>query len=119
MSVLISWLVLSLSVWLTSVILPGFTVKGFGGAIRIAAIFGILNWALGKLIFGMIAVATLFIGLLFTFVTRAFVNAILLMITSAFSDSLKIKGFGHAVLGAVIMSGIGTVAEALLAHSLH
>jgi putative membrane protein len=119
MSLIGSWLVLSFSVWLTSVILPGFSVKGFGGAIRIAAIFGILNWAIGRLIFGLIVVATLFIGLLLTFVTRVLVNAILLKITDAVSDSLNIKGFGHAILAAVLMSGIGTVAEALLTHMTH
>lgn len=114
MSILVGWLVLTVSFWLTSAILPGFTVKGFGGALRIAAIFGILNWALGKLIFGLIVVATLFIGWLLTFVTRVLVNAILLKLTDAVSDSLEIKGFGHAILGAILMSGIGTVAEALL-----
>jgi putative membrane protein len=119
MSLIGSWLILSLSVWLTSIILPGFRVRGFGGAIRIAAIFGILNWAIGRLIFGLIVVATLFIGLLLTFVTRVFVNAILLKITDAMSDSLDIKGFGHALLGAILMSGIGTVAEALWTHMVH
>jgi len=114
MSILLSWLVLSVSVWLTSILLPGFGVKGFGGAIRIAAIFGILNWAIGKLIFGLIVVATLFIGYLLSFVTRVIVNAILLKITDAVSDSINIKSFGHAILGAILMSGIGTAAEWLL-----
>jgi putative membrane protein len=119
MSMLGSWLILSFSVWLTSVILPGFTVRGFGGAIRIAAIFGILNWAIGRLIFGLIVVATLFVGLLLTFVTRVLVNAILLKITDAMSESLTIKGFGSAILGAILMSGIGTVAEAMFSHTFH
>ena len=119
MSILLSWLILTVSFWVTSAILPGFNVKGFGGAMRIAAIFGILNWALGKLIFGLIVVATLFIGLLLTFVTRVIVNAILLKLTDAISDSLEIKGFWHAILGSIVMSGIGTVAEALFTHSFH
>jgi uncharacterized membrane protein YvlD (DUF360 family) len=38
----------------------------------------------------------------------------LLKITDAVSDSIEIKGFGHAVLGAILMSGIGTAAEWLL-----
>ena len=111
---IISWLVLTLSVWLTSVILPGFEVKGFGGALRIAAIFGILNWAIGSLIFGVLVVATLSLAYFLAFITRVVVNAILLKITDAVSDSLSIRSFGHAVLAAIIMSGIGTLAERLL-----
>ena len=111
---IISWLVLTLSVWLTSVILPGFKVKGFGGALRIAAIFGILNWAIGSLIFGVLVVATLSLAYFLAFITRVVVNAILLKITDAVSDSLSIRSFWHAVLAAIIMSGIGTLAESLL-----
>jgi len=111
---IISWLVLTLSVWLTSVILPGFEVKGFGGALRIAAIFGILNWAIGSLIFGVLVVATLSLAYFLAFITRVVVNAILLKITDAVSDSLSIRSFWHAVLAAIIMSGIGTLAERLL-----
>jgi steroid 5-alpha reductase family enzyme len=47
MSLLISWLILSISVWIAASIVPGVQVKGFGGAIVVAAIFGILNWAIG------------------------------------------------------------------------
>lgn len=111
---LLSWLVLSVSVWLTAMILPGFEVKGFGGAIRIAAIFGILNWAIGSLIFGVLVVATLSLAYFLAFITRVVVNAILLKITDAISDSLSIRGFGHALIAAIIMSGIGTIAERLL-----
>lgn len=113
-NLLMSWLVLSLSVWLTSIILPGFKVKGFGGAVRIAAIFGVLNWAIGSLIFGVLVVATLSLAYFLAFITRVVVNAILLKIVDAVSDSLSVRGFGHALLAALIMSGIGTVAEHLL-----
>ncbi len=111
---LLSWLVLSVAVWLTAMILPGFEVKGFGGAVRIAAVFGILNWAIGSLIFGVLVVATLSLAYFLAFITRVVVNAILLKITDALSDSISIRGFGHALLAAIIMSGIGTLGERLL-----
>ena len=109
-----SWLVLTISFWLTSAVLPGFHVKGFWGALRVAALFGLLNWALGWLIFGAIGVLTLGIGFLLLFVTRTVVNAVVLKITDVFSKSLTIDGFGHALLGALLISAIGTVAEVLL-----
>jgi putative membrane protein len=111
MRMLLSWLVLTISVWVTAGILPGFRVNGFGGAIRAAAIFGILNWLLGRFIFVVLGIATLGIGFLLAFLTRWFVMALLLKFTDALSSSFKIKSFGTAIVGALLMSGIGTLAE--------
>ena len=111
MGILASWLILSVSVWFTAAILPGFEVRGFWGAIKVAAIFGLLNWFIGWLFFAIIAVGTLGIGLLLAFVTRWLVAAILLKITDAFSSSLSIVSFGRAFLAAMIMSALGTAGE--------
>ena len=111
MQMLLSWLVLSISVWVTAAILPGFRVNGFGGAVRAAAVFGILNWLLGWLIFGFIGIATLGIGFLLAFLTRWLVMAILLKFVDGLSSNFKIDSFGTAVVGALLMSGIGTLAE--------
>lgn len=111
-----SWLVCSLALWLTSRLVPGFTLKGVGGALKVAALFGILNWAIGWIIYGVIGVASLGLGFVFAFITRILVNAILLKITDAMMESLKITGFGPAVLGAFSMSVIGSVVDLLLRH---
>jgi putative membrane protein len=111
-----SWFIHALALWLVAQFLPGFRVKGFWGAIKVAALLGILNFLLGKLLFALIGVASLGLGFLFVFVTRTLVNAILLKLSDAFSDSLEIRGFAPAVLGALCISGIGTVAEAVLRY---
>jgi putative membrane protein len=111
MRLLLSWLVLGISVWGTAEVLPGFKVNGFAGALKAAAIFGILNWLLGWLIFVVLGIATLGIGFLLAFITRWVVMAILLQFVGALSSSLKVDGFGTAILGALIMSAIGTLAE--------
>jgi putative membrane protein len=111
MRLLLSWLVLSISVWGTAAILPGFRVTGFGGAIKVAALFGILNWLLGRFIFVVLGIATLGIGFLLAFLTRWIVMALLLKFADALSSNIKIDGFGTAILGALLMSGIGTLAE--------
>jgi putative membrane protein len=111
MGLLLSWLVLSVSVWVTALILPGFEVRGFWGAVKVAALFGLLNWLIGWLIFVLIGIGTLGIGFLLAFITRWIVSAILLKLTDAFSSSLKIASFGRALLAALLMSGIGTLAE--------
>jgi putative membrane protein len=114
MEILLSWLVLSIAIYLTAVILPGFEVRGFGGAIVVAAIFGLLNWLVGWLIFVVIGVATLGIGFLLAFLTRWFVMAILLKLTDAFSKRLTIRSFGVALLAALLMSLFGTIGEYLV-----
>ncbi len=111
MHLLLSWLVLSVSFWITAAILPGFQVKSFGGAIGVAALFGILNWLLGWFIFVVLGIATLGLGFLLAFITRWIVMAVLLKLTDALSSNFKVKSFGTAVIGALLMSGIGTLAE--------
>lgn len=108
---LLSWLVLSVSVWLTAAILPGFRVNGFWGAVKAAAIFGLLNWLLGRFIFFVLGIATLGIGFLLAFLTRWLVMALLLKFVDALSSNFKIDRFRTAFIGAMLMSGIGTLAE--------
>jgi putative membrane protein len=111
---ILSWLILSLAVWVTAMVLPGFRVKSFTSAIIVAAVFGVLNFLLGWLFFTVFAIATLGLALLLAFITRWIINAILLKLTDALTDHLTIDGFGNALLGALIMSLFGTLGEWLV-----
>ena len=111
MGILLSWVILSLAVWITAELLPGFHVRSFGSAFAVAAIFGVLNFFLGWLFFVVFAIGTLGIALLLAFLTRWIINAILLKITDAFTDALTIDGFGWALGGAAMMSVLGTLGE--------
>ena len=114
MDLILSWLILTLAVWLTAMILPGFHVKSFGSAFIVAALFGILNFFLGWLLFAVFTVATLGIAWLLAFITRWIINAILLKLTDALTDRLKIDSFGWALGGALMMSALGTLGEWLI-----
>ena len=114
MGLILSWLILTLAVWITAMILPGFHVKSFTSAILVAAIFGVLNFLLGWLFLTVFAIATLGLALLLAFITRWIVNAILLKLTDALTDHLTIDGFRNALLGALVMSLLGTVGEWLV-----
>ena len=114
MHLLLTWLVMSVAVWLTAELLPGFHVKSFRSAVIVAAIFGLLNFLIGWLLFAIFAVATLGIGVLLAFITRWIINAILLKLTDAFTDHLTIDSFGWALGGALVISVVGTLAEWLL-----
>ena len=111
MNLLLSWAVLSFAVWITAQVLPGFHVKSLGSAVGVAAIFGILNFLLGWLFFVVFAIGTLGLAVLLAFITRWVIDAILLEITDAVSDTLTIDGFGWALGGAALMSLFGTLGE--------
>jgi putative membrane protein len=114
MHLILSWLILTLAVWVTSAILPGFHVKSPKSALLVAAIFGVLNFLLGWLLFAIFSVATLGIAWLLAFITRWIINAILLVITDKLTDHLKIDSFGWALGGALVMSLVGTLGEWLV-----
>jgi putative membrane protein len=114
MNLILSWAILAFAVWLTAAILPGFHLKSVGSAVLVAALFGVLNFFLGWLFFAVFAVATLGLALLFAFITRWVVNAIILKITDALTDHLTIDSFGWAMGGAFLMSVLGTLGEWLV-----
>lgn len=116
MNLIFSWLLMAVSVWVTALILPGFKVKGLWGAIVVAALFGVLNFFLGWLLFVMIGLGTLGLGFLLAFITRAVVDAIVLKLVDAMTSKLEIRSFGWAFIGGIIMSGLATLAEYFLHH---
>jgi putative membrane protein len=114
MSILLSWLILSIAFWVTAQILPGFQIEGFKGALVAAAIFGLLNALIGWLLAGVIILATFGLGWLLPFVTRWLVNAIVLKIVDVSTDKLTIKNFGTAFVAGLVITTIGSIGEYLL-----
>jgi putative membrane protein len=113
-SLVLSFLISSAAIWLTAELLPGFTVRGFKGALIVAAVLGVLQVVMGWLLYLVIGLATLGLGFLLGFLTRVLVTALLLMLTDKLATSLKIKDFPNALLGALIISAITTLADKLL-----
>ena len=114
MSLVAVWAAYAAAFYVTSLVLPGFRVKGIWGAIIASALFGTLNFLLGSLLYVVIGVATLGIGFLLGFLTRWIVTALVLKLADAFSSRLEIKGFGTAVIAGLLISLMGSAAEALL-----
>jgi putative membrane protein len=65
-------------------------------------------------LFFIIGIASLGIGFLLAFLTRWLVNAILLKLVDAVSDTIHIRGFGTALAGALVISLLGTVGQWLV-----
>ena len=104
---LLQWLILSLAFWLTARLVPGFHVRSLGDAIVVAAVFGIVNFLLGTLLYYVLGFATLGIGFLLSVLTHWIVNAILLKITDGLTSRLEVRSFGTALIAALVMSLLG------------
>src|SRR5690606_27990387 len=112
MKILIAWATIAAGLWVADRLLDGFKVKGgLGDFLVVAAIFGILNIALGWLIFGLIGIASLGLGFLFAFITRLVVAAVLLKLADALTSKLQIRSFGVAFAAAFILALTGVVAD--------
>src|SRR5262245_5226909 len=59
---LISWLSLSLTLWVTSLVVPGFKVNGVKGGLIVGAIVGVLLWLLSGPLYTIIGIGTLSLG---------------------------------------------------------
>lgn len=114
MDLLLSWVVLTVAVLVAAAVVPGFKVRGLGGAVVAAAVFGVLNALIGWVLFVALGLATLGLGFVLAFVTRWVVNAVVLKMTTGLTDKLTIRSFGTALLAALVMSGVGTLGEYLL-----
>ena len=119
MQLILHWLVLAVAFWLTAMVVPGFRLKGIGDAIVVAAIFGIVNYLLGTILYWTIGIATLGIGLLLSLITHWFVNAVLLKITAGLSSRLSVESFGTALIAALVMSLFGKVGVYVVNLALH
>ena len=100
--IFIRWLTLTGAIFLTSNLLDGIHVSGFGTAIFAAAMLGILN----ALFRPILIILTLPINILtlgfFTFV----INALLLKTASGVIPGFDVDGFWYAIFGSLIISAI-------------
>jgi putative membrane protein len=116
---LLQWLVLSLAFWLTAKVVPGFHVRSLGDAIVVAAVFGVVNFLLGWLLYVVLGVGTLGLGFIFSLLTHWVVNAILLKITDGLTHRLEVRSFGTALIGALVMSVLGKLGVYLMDLAMH
>jgi putative membrane protein len=116
---ILQWLVLSLAFWLTARLVPGFSVRSLGDAIVVAAIFGIVNFLLGTVLYYVLGIATLGIGFLLSLITHWIVNAILLKITGGLTRRLEVRSFGTALIAALVMSVLGKVGVYVMDIAMH
>lgn len=115
MSIIVSWVVLTLGMFLAARLLPRMELRGgVGSHLLVSATFGLILSITGwwfHLALGFLSFGVLFI---FGFIAEVLVAAIVLKITDAFYDRLKVDGLGTALLAALILSATDTAARLVM-----
>jgi uncharacterized membrane protein YvlD (DUF360 family) len=101
----IAWIGSAIALLLAAGLAPGAELKGFGGAVAVAGIVGVLNAVLPPLVAALRLPFTVAIGFLLALVLDA---AILLLAADIVPDLLRVDGLADALLVAVIASAIST-----------
>lgn len=100
MTLLITWLLSAVCLYLTAAIVPGFKLQSFGASLWAVIVVGLFNMFLRPvLLFLTLPINILTLGL-FTFV----VNAIILKIAAKILKGFDIDGWIPAIIGAVVLA---------------
>jgi putative membrane protein len=109
MNIILNILVSSLAVLVTGKLLSGVTVDGFGTAVAVAIVLGIVNALLGPVLLVLTLPLNILTLGLFTFV----IIAGLVMLTTALVPGFKVAGFGWALGFAFVLALVNAVLHAL------
>ncbi len=110
--ILVSYLILSVSVMLIAIVIPGIKLKNYGAALKVAGVYGLLNFLLFKVLlfitFPLVILKVLTLGLF-----GVVINAAMLMATDKVLDDFEISGFGAALMGAAGISIVNLILQAI------
>jgi putative membrane protein len=109
----IVWLATVTGLGITTLISPGIKANGFFTFIIAATLLGLINTFIRPLLWLLTAPLSVLTFGLFLLV----INALMIMLTAALVPGFEVKGFGSALLAAIIMAiiaVIGFISMALL-----
>ena len=110
MKILARWLLLAAALLLVAHLYGGVTVQSFGAAMLAALVLGLLNAVVRPLLVVLTLPVTLLTLGLFLFV----INALTFYWAAQLLDGLAVRGFGAALVGALIYSACGLVIDTAL-----
>jgi len=100
-----AWLASALALLLAAQVLPGAEIRGFAGAVAVAAVVAVLNAVLPPLVAALRLPFTVGIGFLLVLVLDA---AMLLLAADNLPEELHVDGFGSALAVALVASAVST-----------
>lgn len=100
-----------MALWVAAALIGGITLeRDFLKIVLVAAIFGVINAVL-KPVMVVLSIPFIVVTLGIALIV---INAVLLLITDAVTDSLTVDNFGSALLGAVVISIVSWTAGRLI-----
>ncbi len=105
--ILLRWLVSALGFLALSHVIPGITVSGFGTALILAFLWGVVNITIKPILLLLTLPLTLVTFGIFTFI----INGFLLWILGGVVKGFEVHGFWVAVLGALFLSVVSSVSH--------
>lgn len=110
MKLVIKWFAVAVGFFVAARFVPGVHVAGFGTAILLAAVWGILGLIVRPILVILTLPVTILSFGLFVFV----INAILFAWLGGVIQGFSVDGFGAALLGSLVMSITSAVVKGLL-----
>ena len=110
MMLFLKWLIMAISIIVSSYLIPGVMISGFFAALWVAFFLGIVNVLIKPiLILITLPINILTLGL-FTFV----INALLILLASSVVKGFEVSGFWVAILFGIVLSLVNYVIGYLL-----
>lgn len=110
--ILLRWVVSALAFLALSYIIPGISVKGFGTALVLALLWGLVNITIKPILILLTLPFNLLTFGIFTFI----INGFLLWILGGVVKGFEVHGFWVAVLGALFLSVISSLSQWVLSR---
>jgi putative membrane protein len=108
--IIVGWLVSAFALWVVAQIVPGIEVRRFGDALIATVVIAIVDAVLGPVVrFLAWPITFLTLGLF-----RLVINAILLKVASMFTPGFRVRGFLHAILGALLLTILASLLRVLV-----
>jgi putative membrane protein len=112
MYLLLHWLLMTVAVLLSAYLLPGVTVAGFGTAMLVALVLGIVNVVLKPfLILITLPITILTLGLFLLVI-----NTVLIQLTSALVPGFAVRNFGWAFLFGLVLAVVNYFLQTVVLH---
>ena len=104
-TLLVVWSATLIGLGIAILITPGIKAKSFIAFIVAATVLGLINTSIRPVLWLLTAPLSVLTFGLFVLV----INALMIMLTAALVPGFEVKGFGSALLGAIIMAVIGII----------
>jgi putative membrane protein len=110
LTLILTWVLSAAALLITSKLVDGFEIKDFKSAMIASILVGFLNMTLRWILIILTLPINIITLGLFTFV----VNAMILKAAAAFMDNFKIKTWGSAIIGALVLAIVNVILFGLI-----